>query len=542
MAAAAYEAIFPDRLDELSGKIARHYYEAREYGQAGKFFRQAGDQAFRMHANHEAANHYKSALDCNQRAPIPPDDILHLYTRMGRSYELGGDFERAMETYLQLEQIGQQENQSRFVLWSLVSRAVMHATWTPFADSEKAQQTGMASISLAEEMGDPEAEARAHWSMLLLYFFHDPDPQKARLHGESSLQISRSHGLLTQQGYTLNDLVRVYMILFDIERGLVLSQQAKRIFEDLGELPMLADNLNFAANLYMLRGELDKAKEATREAGRIARSIGNKWNQSTSQERAAIIHLEAGEYGQCIRNAEEALKSGEQSGLGLQVLYASVQLAFAYAELGDHDKGLKVWDDFAKRGEMQTPEYTGALKNSSQVLLYLLSGQRDKARESFEKIRKHAEKPDFPVSFGQYPMPFMACEIFLAEKEYQRTLDFIGQLLDDDRLSGIPIAKPEFGYYRSRALIGLGRAAEAREILLEAKNKSRSFGTRRLLWKILGLLARIERGFGESELAAQYKAEAGAVIEDIASQPGLEDLRQTFLSLPEVREIIDEQT
>ena len=128
----------------------------------------------------------------------------------------------------------------------------MHATWTPFADAEKAQQTGMAAIQLAGEINDPKAEARAHWSLMLLYFVHNPDPEKARMHGESSLKISRSQGLVTQQGYTLNDLVRVYMILFEIDKGLALSLQAKKIFEDLGELPMLADNLNFAANLLEL--------------------------------------------------------------------------------------------------------------------------------------------------------------------------------------------------------------------------------------------------------------------------------------------------
>jgi tetratricopeptide (TPR) repeat protein len=537
-AAAAYEAIFPDRLDELSAKIARHYLEAREYGPAGKFFRRAGDLAFRIHASHEAAQHYRSALDCSQRMPISPGEIIHLNRRLGRSYELSGDFDLAMETYLQLEQIGRQENQPRLVLWSLVSRAVMHATWTPFADSEKGEQTGRAAIALAEEMGDPGAEARAHWSMMLLYFFHNPNPEKARLHGESSLGISRSHGLVTQQGYTLNDLVRVYMNLFEVEKGLAFSLQAKKIFEELGELPMLADNLNFAANLYILRGELDKAKAATLEAGRIASSIGNIWNQSTSKERAAIIHLEAGEYGESIRNAEEAMKLGQRSDLGLQVLYASVQLALVYAELGDYEKGLKVWDDFAQFGMMQIPEYTKDLKHSSLVLLNLLSGQEDKARKYLEKIRKHAENPYFPISFAQYPMPFMACEIFLADKEYQRTLDFIDQLLHDDRLANIPIALPEFGYYRSRALYELGRTAEAREILVEAQSQSRSFGTRRLLWKILGLLARIEGEFGDIELAAKHKAEAAAVIESIAAQPGLEDLRQTFLSLPEVREII----
>src|SRR4030067_3013344 len=75
------------------------------------------------------------ALQSLEQAGAERATVLHLYERLGRSYELVADWDRALSTYDQLEQLGQQRADRQMELISLMDRATIRSTTNPATDA-----------------------------------------------------------------------------------------------------------------------------------------------------------------------------------------------------------------------------------------------------------------------------------------------------------------------------------------------------------------------------------------------------------------------
>ena len=91
------ESLFPDQREELAGSLARHFYLARDYPRALRYYTLAGDAAFRQFATAEAIDHYGKAIECSGKVEqTTSDQLVHLYAKRGRAYELANQFEAAL--------------------------------------------------------------------------------------------------------------------------------------------------------------------------------------------------------------------------------------------------------------------------------------------------------------------------------------------------------------------------------------------------------------------------------------------------------------
>src|SRR5258706_8781395 len=89
--------------DQLYPLLGLHFAEAGQAARAQHYFTLAGQGAAAAYANLEAAAHYTQALAAASQAGAPASDWIDLYTRLGRVYELSGDFEAALKSYAELE-------------------------------------------------------------------------------------------------------------------------------------------------------------------------------------------------------------------------------------------------------------------------------------------------------------------------------------------------------------------------------------------------------------------------------------------------------
>ena len=101
--ATALEALYPNRLEELSGVLAHHYAEAEVWERAEHYLVTAGDQASRIAADAEALAHYRKAVEAYGRSQGKRWDPLQraaLERKMGEAFFRRGEHGRA-EEYLQ---------------------------------------------------------------------------------------------------------------------------------------------------------------------------------------------------------------------------------------------------------------------------------------------------------------------------------------------------------------------------------------------------------------------------------------------------------
>ena len=92
----AIEALFPEQLEEQAIVLAHHFSSAGDQPRTVKYHTVAGDAAFRLFANREAAQHYAAALEAAQGVALTPELLVHLYTRRGRSLELSSRLDDAV--------------------------------------------------------------------------------------------------------------------------------------------------------------------------------------------------------------------------------------------------------------------------------------------------------------------------------------------------------------------------------------------------------------------------------------------------------------
>jgi hypothetical protein len=105
------------------------------------------------------------------------------------------------------------------------------------------------------------------------------------------------------------------------------------------------------------------------------------------------------------------------------------------------------------------------------------------------------------------------------------------------RCYGMRSLLPEALYLQGKALLGLNQNISARDRFLEANTIARDIGSRRMLWRVLFNLSRIEE---DPAIAKRLLQEARQVLDFILAH--FEDkhyeLRESFLRQPDVQAVI----
>ena len=97
---------------------------------------------------------------------------------------------------------------------------------------------------------------------------------------------------------------------------------------------------------------------------------------------------------------------------------------------------------------------------------------------------------------------------------------------------------PDALYFKGRALLAQGRTSEARESLAEASALAEQIGARRSHWQILGTLSQLDVEAGRGAEAEVLRNKALDTVMYIAERTGSDELRASFLTMPDVRAVV----
>jgi len=106
--AAALEALYAGRVEEVAVQLARHYTEANEQEKAIDYLLQAGDRARMLYAYQEAIEYYERALVFLKEGRSY-ERTARTLMKLGLTYHIAFDFDRARQAY-----------QEGFALWGYV--------------------------------------------------------------------------------------------------------------------------------------------------------------------------------------------------------------------------------------------------------------------------------------------------------------------------------------------------------------------------------------------------------------------------------------
>ncbi|MEZ4771471.1 MAG: tetratricopeptide repeat protein, partial [Caldilineales bacterium] len=492
-----------------------------------------GDHAMAVYAVAEALLHFDQALALvTASCPATEEQLLHLFGRRGRALELESRFEDADDNYLMMEKFALDRSQARLELAAVLAQTKLRSFTNLLFDPVEGKKLAERSLALAETLDDRRSQAEIYWDLMNQARFNTGQQEEAIAAGEHALEIARAIGWQEQVAAILNDISDVYADSGRFVKGEAALAEARTLWKEFGNQPMLADNLSNTGVWRIMQGDFQGAMDCFDEALDITTRIKNVWGQSYSRSVRGIASWQLGRYDQTIEDFTVGPALADEAGFLIGQVLPRIQLAFVYLELGCPHLGLALLQGLSDSMGTPIPQFTPSLP----VVL-----------AAFQEINGLTEAAagfsgspdDVDPMQGFWVFNFASLSWFvrlLHAGRLEEAVAMCNRHIDVMQAHDIVAFQTDARLFAGRALVQLGRITEAREQLSTARAQALSIGQRRILWQVLPPLADLTP---DASTADALRAEAAEMMANIRDRLPTEELRAGFLALPDVRRTLD---
>jgi len=384
-------------------------------------------------------------------------------------------------------------------------------------------------LQLAQEVGAVEREAHLLWSQMVqaTHYGRTAEAQEA---GKACITLCREHGLQDRLALTLHDLSLNLRLNGEIEKGNSYADEARKLFREAENLPLLADNLNQQALLEYLQLNLEAALMTAGEAATVSKEIYNGWNMAYAAWIKGMVHEARGEWDRALALWQESRRIGQEVGFLMARTAIAVHLGLLWLQVGEVDRARHLHETALAAGEETAPFMLQATASA----LALDAFAEGDAAEGLRRVRQAQEQEplgDIATAL-LLPLPAMALVAAAEQSEagelWGEAQTVVEDALDEARRRRMRVHEVTLGYYEGRVLRALGEGEAAVERWQESLMEARRHGLKPLVLDLAGALSQRFRERGQEEAAEPYRQLAQEVAAALAET--LEDgLRQRFL-------------
>jgi tetratricopeptide (TPR) repeat protein len=530
------ESMYASRLVESAALLVRHFADSGDDERTFRYAVMAGDEAARLHASSEAATHYRTAIDVARVLGRAEESLSHLYPNLGRSLELTGRHADAAAAYEEMRALAEAEAERGAVLAADLSLATLYATATPLFDAERGRATLERALALARELGDRAAESKTLWSVMILDVYGGGDMREALDAGEHSLAIARELDDPERVAFTLTDLWRPYFAHGDVRSARASLDEARPMWRELDNLPMLTENLGSTVALARVAGNDDEAVALAEEAREVAQRTGNGWGESHALMSVYQVHIDRGDVRTAIAAMRDCIEIAERAGFVPPLAITRADLAFVHAYLGDFDTARELLGAGLDVAIARQPISVGWV-TTAKAHVHLLAGELDEA-EAALGAGDVGLLPEPSRTTGSVWSSLAIGALASARGDHARAIEVADDVLERLRAYAIRPDVADALLLRATALVAVGRIEEAGRVLADACARAEQLGHRRVLWEVLRALADVEEARGRADDARRHRAEARRHVEAIADSIDDVGLRSRFADRPDVRALL----
>jgi serine/threonine protein kinase/tetratricopeptide (TPR) repeat protein len=304
--AAVVERLYPDRLDELSERLALHYRECNDRTKAVHYLERAGRRRFSERAFAAAAVHFARAVELAQSAARPDaEHILELYTLLGESAVEGA-----------------------------------HA---PSVDRLRL------GLQYAEELNDRLATQRLLLLLGRLLFM-------VNRFGEAIAHLDRARALVdrARDPQTLFEVTstigHVYARNGEFGRAQGLLAEAVSLVHERGDSRALGAALLALARCQGSGGEPERAQQTLERARGVAERLGDPALRTDALKTSALIWYHVRDFERAAVESERALEMAREFDLAYEIAVNAHNAGDAWMRLGEYRKAftnLRISQDVA---------------------------------------------------------------------------------------------------------------------------------------------------------------------------------------------------
>jgi tetratricopeptide (TPR) repeat protein len=299
------EILFPDKLSEVHGLLATHYFKGEVWDKAVDYLTKAGDAAVRLNAHAEARKYYAEALESLSHLP-------YTYTN------------RRLYIDLILKQVS--------------------ISWGAKAPEQNLRHLAEAE-SLAKALpdpddgmlgaGDPVRLARVHLWMGRSHYYRNA-PDEAINCFWQVLADAHSIGNETLPAILSSAMAQALLVQGQFGQARSILTQSAPLLEQAGNWPEWIQAVGGLGVSLAASGRCEEALAEGRRALAAAKEMNDIASVAVSNINLCIIHLLSGDVSSCFEAGCVAVKAAEQSGNQLYVYLSYGFLGWAEGRLGQY--------------------------------------------------------------------------------------------------------------------------------------------------------------------------------------------------------------
>jgi len=486
----------------------------------------------------------------------PNSDLEHLYTQLGRAYEMADEWGKARVAFEALLALGQQLGGARLEVVSLNNLAIL-TFHLPETEPARARTLLEEARRVAEEAGLEEAlvETECNLADVMAYFageFEHSAPL-ARKALASARALEERPDLIARALWTL---ARLENFRGRLEESAAYAEEGAALSRELAErppprrlFPSMPSAMGIAASWRadtkamemhcllilafdrIMQGRLREGLKFAREALGISREL---------HERAEALDLavlglglvESGEYEEGLQLCRRGTELARKAQNALFLWYNLDHLGQAHEALLDLEEARRVHEEALELGGQVGPQYEAW----SSARLCAVAALFENWEDAYAHARRaHEGRTSLDVREGIHLYHEVEALLWGGDERIAR--EEVRRLVERAKVN----ERERIAYLRSLALLSEweGETERAIDHLHEAHTLAEKIGLPKELWQIQSAIGELYERCGEAAEARAAFSGAAQTLRKLAQKIGDEELREGFLSAPQARRVLE---
>jgi len=300
-AGAILESLHPEQVEVLA-----YHFEAGQVAERAAFYQEkAGETACQRNAYHQAAHHFKKAIDWAVRADLAPARRYDLLSRHESILDILGERDaqkrelKAMDQLVRCHQMGSEYRLKAQFRWANLLYSL--------GQYPQSEAVARRALSLAECAGNELAVGQARLSIgsALHGGGHD---KEAVPYLQAAISHLHNAGERQAESKAWQTLTVIYADAGQFSRAMEANEASLVLNRLLDDRPALTKNLVMTGWILLEQGNYDCVERYCQEALQISRSLGDRLDEALAFDILGDLWAELGLVGRALEMFDRALE------------------------------------------------------------------------------------------------------------------------------------------------------------------------------------------------------------------------------------------
>ena len=484
------------RAPQIASQLALHFERGRDFARAVEFLTHAGDNATKLYANAEAADHYTRSLSLAKK--LPDDEqgeiLATLHGKRGASNMALSRFGDSIDDFVKM--LKYQEGQN----------------------SPEKQAAGLNAMATS------------------LFFSHRLDEMDAC--ADEALAAAKKAGSETLRLDTMGLMALKHAAYGELDLGQPILDDVIKSARAINYKPALLTGLTWRGCLHFFQTEYERAIECELEAKQLASTLRDGFLLLTSMFFLGLSKGNLGQISDAISTLEEAIGMAGRNGDRFWFPRMPNCIGWLHREMQDFEGAQKR----NLEGLMVARQYH-VLEAEANSLInlgidHIHAGKPEETMSAFQETREIFERDAWFRWRYSIRLEAATARLWLGQGELEKAREFASRLLQTARKHGVHKYIAEAHRLTAQIAMAEDNNAEAETAFDASLAELQKYPAPLIAWRTYADLGRLQSSRGDATAAQSSFNSAAEIIKMCADNVTDENLRATFLNSPAVLEVM----